>query len=113
MSASMHPTIHCRGVGRPRRFLQGQGIHVGPETDRRTGLPPVDQRDHARGRDPGLDPGDPERPQPVDHEGRRGVAIETDLRMGVQVASPPGHLLFHGGDGIQNGHGVFLVGRAP
>jgi hypothetical protein len=43
-------------------------------------------------------------PQPFDNKGRCVMTVEPKLWMGVQVATPSGHIIRKFGDAVQDGH---------
>ena len=109
MAAGMHRAGILRAVVLRPLFGDAQGVHIGPERDG-----PVAAAAFERADDPGTTHAfgnfiEAELPQFGGHEGAGALLLEAELRIGVQVTPPGGHISC---EGVQiHGHGCLLIGR--
>ncbi len=106
MAAAMKHAVVARGVGQVRLFGHRQGVHVGPQADRRSCRRPADDADDAGSTDPGRDLIHAPAAQALCHEGCRADLLEANLGMSVDVAADRSEFRVTIDDLGQQFHGV-------
>ena len=92
-------------MGEAVPLVDRQGVHVGPEPDRRAvAQPTLDVAHHAGLGQAGVDGVAAEGGEPVGDESGGLVEVEIQLRDGMEMAAPAGDLVLHFGRTVQNGH---------
>src|SRR5690606_10664849 len=107
MPACVHTAWNSRSVGQTGVLLDGQGVHVGPQTDNlaRVVAPTTDHTDDTRSTDtgdnlvaaPGL--------QLLRHDASRSVHLVKNFGMCVEVAAELCQLVLHRRDSVHDRHG--------
>jgi hypothetical protein len=98
----MHAPLARRAVGESIRLVNRQRVHVGAQTDRPTGAG-TKHPDHAGFADAAVYL-QPEIAQLFRDQIGGTVFLEAELRVGVDVTPPAGHLLLQATNGFDHGH---------
>ena len=107
MAAGVHGAVVGRAVGDVVPFEDRQRVHVGAERDGALARRAFENAHHAGLREPAMHR-NAEGHEFFRHDGCGAFLLETQFRMGVDVAPPRGHIVVDRGNAVDDGHGGSL-----